>query len=34
VIGFDLSTVQPAFLQKFHPSTLRWPLFHNHFKVQ
>lgn len=33
VIPFDLNQVQPSFMQKFHPSTLRWPLFHAYFQV-
>lgn len=34
VIPFDLNEVQPSFMQTFHPSTLRWPLFHAYFQVQ
>jgi hypothetical protein len=34
VVGFELGEVRPSFMQKYHPSTLRWPLFHQYFKVQ
>lgn len=33
VVGFDLEEINPASMRKFHPSTLRWYLFHNYFKV-
>eukprot|EP01041_Mallomonas_annulata_P000697 gene697-1336_t len=31
IIGFDLTSI-PESIRKYHPSTLRWPLFYNFFK--
>ncbi|KAJ1422539.1 hypothetical protein B484DRAFT_452314 [Ochromonadaceae sp. CCMP2298] len=32
LVGFEVSSLEPAFLRKYHPSTLRWQLFHQHFQ--
>lgn len=34
LIPFTLSSLTPSFLQKYHPSSLRWLLIHNYLEVR